>query len=196
MVAIKGLVLAMVLQAGVAAAGTERGGGTSPAPIFMPEDVAFRCELKLTQLGSSLQIHRALVSRAEHSVAWKKGEYAGHRGIDLVQISGWKHYEMKQIGPIHPTEVEVAIAPAGAKFEGFLAFGVEYLLSPSELGVVLTAGLLSGTAASGHGVSQAYTAESISSRANLIGNVRYIKRGPATNHEDERRLEVRCVRSP
>ncbi len=191
---IKNLVLAMaVLQSGLALArGTERGGGTSPAPIFMPEDVAYRCEIKLTQLGSDLGIHRAMVSRSEFTAQWKKGEYAGRRGEDLGKLT-WKHYELKQIGPFHPTEVEIPNAPAGAKFEGYLAFNVEHLAAPPELGMVLTTAV-HGEAGGSETVAESYSAETISSKAKITGNTRYIKRNSAGSHEDERSMRVSCER--
>jgi len=183
-----------VLGCGLAfATGTERGGGTSPAPIFMPEAVTYRCEIKLTQLGSSLGIHRAFVSRSEFTAEWKEKEYGGRRGADLKDLN-WKHYELKQIGPFHPTEVEVPSAPAGAKFEGYLAFNVEHLASPPELGIVLTTAVTADDS-SDQMVSESYSAETIASKGKLTGNTRYIRRNSAGSHEDERSLQVTCSRS-
>lgn len=101
--------------------GNERGGGVPQKMPLMPEDARYTCHLKLTQLNFTL--HRPLISRTTVDFAWKKGDDARLRTVNLDEITDWKHYQSKIVGPFAPVEEEVPELLPGATFNGHISLG-------------------------------------------------------------------------
>lgn len=189
-----------VLVSGVTHAGNERGGGTSPAPILMPEDVTLECKVKLTQLSPTL--HRSLVSRGTQTLQWKKGEYAGNRRFFLKEMD-LKHYRVVPVGPHHfPNEEELSTIPTDVSFESYFSLYVNWIRvevnqeEQSKLALWLTSTAASyNTEKTFMTEAEATDVQTIESKKSLSTRVKKTtKRATDEKLEDQRTLEVICDR--
>lgn len=193
----KGLAALVLMVTTTGYTGNERGGGTAPAPVFMPQDAVYECEIKLTQL--SKELHTPLVSRAQQTFSWKKGDYAGRKGEELNKIADWKHYRLKQVGPFLPTEIEVKDVPKGAAFEGFISVSSERPAPslPADIepgfGMIFTSSLSwANTGAKTRTIIQSSDRQVLETRKQLKAVVRKTEAGSLGEIVDQRNLEVIC----
>ncbi|MCX6123927.1 MAG: hypothetical protein NTV34_04150 [Proteobacteria bacterium] len=192
---VKTLVIVTLPLSTIAFAGNERGGGTSPAPIFMPEDATYSCDVALTQLGSAIDVDRALVSRATIAFSWKKGQYAGRNGVDLKDILDWRHATLVASGPMGRTAEVEAPAPETAIFSGYVAIAGEVGRSSSDIDMKLS------IAVSSNALDKNVTTRSTSSAQaplkptqDLVAEASFESAYSAGDFLDQRILKVACHR--